>query len=147
MQLPSRPNTSDALALVGRVLLALLFVLTGVSKIIAFPMIVDRIVAGGLPFAPAGAAAAATLEIVCGMSLIFGFRIRVSAIALAVFSVVATYLFHAFWSLPPEVSVERRMIEMHIFFKDIAVAGGLLVLAAHGAGAWSLDSRWRLPTK
>ena len=56
---------------------------------------------------------------------------------LAVFTLVASFFFHDYWALP----ADQQMIQQLLFFKNIAVVGGLLTLAAWGAGAWSVDGR------
>ena len=69
--------------------------------------------------------------------LLAGFGTRVAALVLAVFTVAASVIFHAYWAVP----AEAQMVQQLMFFKNIAVVGGLLVLAAHGAGGWSLDAK------
>jgi putative oxidoreductase len=63
---------------------------------------------------------------------------RWSALALALFTLVASLVFHAFWSAPPE----QQFVQQLLFMKNVAVAGGLLFVAGAGAGAWSLEA-WR----
>ena len=60
-----------------------------------------------------------------------------AALVLAGFTVVATFVFHNFWAMP----ADQAMMQQLMFFKNIAVVGGLLTLAAHGAGAWSVDAK------
>ncbi len=64
-------------------------------------------------------------------------RMRVAALVLAVFTLVATVVFHNFWGVAPD----QAYVQQLMFYKNIAVVGGLLLLAAHGAGGWSLDER------
>lgn len=125
------------LALVGRLLLALLFLPTGLSKIGGFAGTVGYIGSVGLPLPTLGAILAIVVEVGGGLALLAGFGTRIAALALALFTLVATVVFHAYWAVPPE----QAMMQQLMFFKNIAVVGGLLVLAAHGAGAWSLDAR------
>ena len=66
-----------------------------------------------------------------------GFQTRIAALVLAVFTLVASIFFHAYWAAAPD----QAFIVQLLFFKNIAVVGGLLVLAAQGAGGWSLDAR------
>jgi putative oxidoreductase len=68
---------------------------------------------------------------------LLGFGTRVAALALAFFTLVASLFFHAYWSVP----ADQQMIQSLLFDKNVAVVGGLLTLAAWGAGAWSLDAR------
>lgn len=72
-----------------------------------------------------------------GIALIAGAGTRIVALALALFTLVASVFFHAYWSVP----AGQQMIQQLLFFKNIAVVGGLLTLFAWGAGAWSVDAR------
>ena len=127
----------NPLSLVGRLLLALLFLPAGISKIGGFAGTVGYIGSKGLPMPELGAVIAIVVEVLGGLALIAGFGTRVAALALAVFTLVATVFFHAYWAVPAEM----QMVQQLMFFKNIAVVGGLLVLAAFGAGGWSLDAK------
>ena len=130
-------SLQNPLALVGRLLLALLFLPAGISKIGGFAGTASYIASKGLPFATLAAAIAIVVEIAGGLALIAGFGTRWAALALAGFTLVATFFFHNFWGVP----ADQAMVQQLMFFKNIAVVGGLLVLAAYGAGAWSLDAK------
>ncbi len=130
-------SLQNPLALVGRLLLALLFLPAGISKIGGFAGTAGYIASKGLPFATLAAAIAIVVEIAGGLALIAGFGTRWAALALAGFTLVATFFFHNFWGVP----ADQAMVQQLMFFKNIAVVGGLLVLAAYGAGAWSLDAK------
>jgi putative oxidoreductase len=130
-------NLQNPLALVGRILLALMFVLAGFSKIGGFAGTVGYIASKGLPAASLLAALTIVLEVGGGLAIMFGFFTRWSALALAGLTLLASLIFHAFWSLP----ADQQMMQQLLFMKNISVAGGLLVLAAFGAGAISLDAK------
>jgi len=127
----------NPLALAGRLLLAWLFLPAGLGKLTGFAGTVGYISSVGLPMPQAAAALAIVVEIVGSVALIVGYRTRVFAIMLAVFTLVASFFFHNFWALP----ADQQMMQNLLFTKNIAVVGGLLTLAAWGAGAWSLDGR------
>lgn len=130
-------SLQNPLTLVGRLLLAFLFLPAGISKIGGFAGTVGYIASKGLPLPTAGAAIAILVEVLGGLALIAGFGTLWAALALAGFTLVATVIFHNFWGMP----ADQVMVQQLMFFKNIAVVGGLLVLAAHGAGAWSLDAK------
>jgi putative oxidoreductase len=132
-------NASNAATLLGRFLLALLFVVGGFSKIGGFDGIVGYIGSKGLPLPQLLAVGTIVLEIVAGLALIAGLKARWAAAALAVFTVLATFLFHNYWAMPEE----QQRIQYLLFSKNIAVVGGLLMVVAFGPGRWSLDARQR----
>jgi putative oxidoreductase len=137
----SSSNTSttaqNALNLAGRVLLAALFLPAGISKLTGFDGTVGYIASVGLPLPAVGAVLALLVEIVGSVALITGFGTRFAALVLAAFTLVASFFFHAFWAVPAD---QAFMVQL-LFFKNVAVVGGLLALAANGAGGWSLDAR------
>jgi putative oxidoreductase len=126
--MPRRMSASLA-PLAGRGLLALIFVLSGAGKLAAYAATQQYMESVGVP---GGLLPLAILaELGGGLALIAGLLTRFSAVALAGFSVVAAILFHA------DFADQNQMIH---FMKNVSIAGGLLLLAAHGAGAWSLDA-------
>lgn len=130
-------TAQNALNLAGRVLLAALFLPAGISKLTGFEGTVGYIASVGLPLPVVGAVLALLVEIVGSMALIAGFGTRIAALVLALFTLVASFFFHAFWAVPAD---QAFMVQL-LFFKNVAVVGGLLALAANGAGGWSLDAR------
>ncbi|CAN7317480.1 DoxX family protein [Acidovorax sp. Leaf76] len=130
-------NLQNPFALASRFLLAALFLPAGISKITGFAGTVGYITSVGLPMPTVAAAVAAAVEVLGSLALIFGFGTRFAALALAVFTLVASFFFHAYWSLP----ADKQMMQQLMFFKNVAVSGGLLALVAFGAGGWSLDAR------
>ena len=128
---------NNALNLMGRLLLAALFLPAGLSKLSGFEGTVGYIGSVGLPFASVAAAAAVAVEILGSVALIVGFQTRIAAAVLAVFTLVASVFFHAFWGAAPEQAFMQQLL----FFKNVGVMGGLLLLVSLGAGAWSLDAK------
>lgn len=125
------------LAVSGRILLALMFVMAGFSKIGGFAGTVGYIQSKGLPAAELLAALTVVLEIGGGLALMFGVYARWVALALAVFTLLASVVFHNFWAMPPA----QQMMQQLMFMKNLSVAGGLLLVAALGAGPLSFDMR------
>ena len=134
-------NFKSPLALVGRLLLALMFVLAGFSKLGAIAGTAGYIASKGLPAPQLLAWGTALFEVVAGVMLIVGWQARWAALALAAFTLLASVIFHAFWAVPPE----QQMVQQLMFMKNLAVSGGLLMVAAFGAGALSLDNRKAAP--
>lgn len=130
-------NLQKPLALVGRILLALIFITSGFSKIGGFDGTVGYIASKGLPMAALAAVLAIVIELGGGLAVAVGFMTRWAALALAVFSVVAGFIFHNYWGVP----AEQVMAQQINFWKNISIAGGFLVLAAFGAGAISIDAK------
>lgn len=122
---------SSAFALIGRVLLAAIFLISGLGKLAAPAATAGYIASIGLPFAGLGVALAIALEVGGALLLIFGWQTRVVTLALAVFSIATGVLFHN------TIGDQNQFIHL---LKNIAIAGGLLQVAALGAGAYSLDA-------
>lgn len=130
-------SLQNPLSLIGRLLLALLFVPAGFGKIAGFAGTVGYISAQGVPLPEVAAAIAIAVELGLGLLLAVGFQTRWAALGIALFTLVITFIFHNFWAVP----VEQVMMQKMNFFKNLAIVGGLLSIAAWGAGAWSLDGR------
>ena len=120
------------LVLAGRVLLSLIFILAGFGKLTAIGGTAAWFGSLGLPFPTVVTVLVGLLELGAGLAVLTGFQTRVAAIALAVFTLAATALAHLDFS----DQVQVLMLE-----KNLAITGGLLLLAAFGAGALSLDAR------
>ena len=127
----------NPLALIGRLLLAYLFIPAGLGKISGFAGTAGYIASKGLPMPEVGAVLAILAELGCGILLLIGFKTRWAALALAVFTLAAAFFFHNYWAVPAEQVMAQRIN----FNKYLAIAGGLLLLAAFGAGAFSVDGR------
>lgn len=118
--------------LVGRILLAAMFVLAGFGKLTDIAGTAGWFGSIGLPAPTILAVLVGLLELVGGLAVIVGYKTRIAALALAVFAIGATLIAHTNFA---------DMMQFLIFQKNFAVVGGLLVLAFAGAGALSLDAR------
>ena len=115
---------------VGRLLIALIFFISGINKISGYEGTQGYMEAMGVP----GGLLPLVIvtEIVLGLAVIVGYRTRLAAFGLAGFTLLSGILFHA--------NFDDQM-QMIMFMKNLAITGGFLFLVAHGAGAWSLDNR------
>ncbi len=115
--------------IVGRILLGHIFLLAGISKIGDYAGTQGYMEAMGVPgmLLPL----VILLEVGGGIALVAGFQARIAALALAGFSIVAAVSFHADFS---------NQMQMIMFMKNFAIAGGLLFVTAFGAGTWSVDA-------
>lgn len=125
------------LVLVGRVLLALMFILSGFGKLTDIGGTAGYIASGGLPMASVLAVVVGALELFGGLAIAIGFQTRWAALALGVFTVLASVLFHKFWAVP----AEQAFVQQLMFMKNLSVAGGMFIVAALGAGPVSVDAR------
>lgn len=123
--------------LLGRLLLAAVFLPSGIGKAMALAGTAGFIASKGLPAPMLLAVVTAALEIAAALALIAGWRVLWAALALCVFTLLAGLLFHDFWASAPEMAMAQRQA----FFKNVGIVGGLLVLAAVGAGPIALDAR------
>lgn len=117
----------------GRVLLAAIFILSGLSKLSAPAATIGFIESVGLPFPALAYAGAVGLEVLGGIALIVGFQTRLVAAAMALFSIVTAAAFHG------DLADQNQFIH---FFKNVAMAGGLLQIVAFGAGRFSIDAKF-----
>jgi putative oxidoreductase len=125
----------DWAALLGRILLAGMFVLSGYGKIVGFAGTVGNIANKGLPMAEVLAAIAILIEVGAGLAILFGWKTRWAALAFMVFLIVITPIFHNFWTVPPE----QVMAQQINFMKNVSIFGGMMLLFAFGPGRYSLD--------
>ena len=131
---PSAASNSlvTVVPVVGRAMISTIFLLSGLSKIAAPAMTIGYIQSVGLPFPSVAFALSAFVEIVGGLALLLGYRTRTAAGLLALFSLATAVIFHS------ALGDQNQFIH---FFKNIAMAGGLLQVVAFGGGRISLDAR------
>ena len=130
-------SLQNPLSLIGRALLALLFIPAGFSKIAGFSGTVGYIASKGVPLPEVAAALAIAIELGLGLLLLVGFQARWAALGIAIFTFVISFIFHNFWGVP----AEQVMAQQQAFFKNIAVVGGLLMVVAFGPGGFSFDGK------
>lgn len=121
---------------IGRILMASIFVLSGVGKAFAPAATIGYIQSVGLPFATLGLIVAIAVEVGGGALLALGYKTRLVGAVLALFSVATALVFHN------AIGDQNQMIHL---LKNFALAGGLLQVVAFGAGAYSLDNAARKP--
>ncbi|MDB4961465.1 MAG: DoxX family protein [Myxococcales bacterium] len=137
MHLAPRPST----ALIGRILLGAIFLLSGIMKLISVETTAAYMSSKGIPAATALATIAGIAEVAGGFAVIAGLLTRIGAIGLILYLIPTTLIFHDFWNL---AGAEQQM-QMSQFLKNLAIMGGLFLLIAHGPGRYSLDARLRGP--
>lgn len=121
-----------ATELSGRIMLGLIFLLSGVGKIGAYAATAAFMEAMGVPAVLLPLVIAT--EIMGGIAIMVGYRTRAAAFLLAGFTLLAALIFHHHLA---------DQIQMIMFLKNVAIAGAFLLLVIHGAGAWSLDHKSR----
>lgn len=125
-------NTAN---LIGRILVGSLFLPAGVSKLMGFEGTVAYFGSLGLAMPSLMAVGVIAIEILGGLALILGYKIRIAAVMLALFTIGASIIGHAYWAAP----ADQVFVAKLLFYKNIAIVGGLLILAAMGAGQLSID--------
>lgn len=125
--------------LLGRILIALLFIPAGISKITGFQGAVGYISSRNLPMPELMAVGAIVIEVLVALALLVGFKTRWAALLLTLFTLLTALLFHNFWAMP----AEQQTMQSIQFFKNLAIIGGLLFVATYGAGPLSIDNKTR----
>lgn len=131
-------NKNTVLPLVGRILLAAIFIVSSLGKIAAPEATQGYIASVGLPVPLLSYLASIAIELGGGVLLLLGYRTRVVAAGLAAFSIVSALIFHH------ALGDQNQLFH---FLKNLAMAGGLIQVVAFGAGAFSLDNRKQVPRR
>lgn len=135
-------NNNSVVPLIARVLLSLIFLMSGISKIFNFGQTASYMSNVGLPIPEILLAATIVIEVIGGIMIVLGWGARWAGLIIFLWLIPTTFLFHAFWDVPPD----RMRSEMNSFMKNIAIMGGMLYIWAFGSGPFSLDNR-RKPNK
>ena len=128
-------NVNGYAHLVGRILMSLIFVISGLSKLFQLPGTAAAMATKGIPLVSVALPLVIVFELGSGLLLLVGYRTRVVALLLGLYLVPVTLLFHNFWAFH---GMDQQM-QMANFLKNLAILGGLLELASDGAGGISFD--------
>lgn len=128
-------NYKDQVLLVARILLMILFIQFGWSKLTGFPGTVGMMTAIGLPSPTVAAIIAVVCEFFVGIAIVLGFLTRPLALLLALYTLATAFIGHHYWTL----TGTEHMENMINFYKNISITGGLLLLGLTGPGKYSID--------
>ncbi|MGE7959150.1 DoxX family protein [Pseudomonas sp. NPDC089530] len=130
-------NQRDVIILLARILLMILFIMSGWSKLTGFEGTVGYLASLGAPVPPVAAAVAVIMEFFVAIVLVLGFYTRPLAFLMALFVFGTALMGHHFWTM---VDAERAANSVQ-FFKNMSIVGGMLLLSVTGAGKFSVDGR------
>jgi len=123
------------MALLGRALLALIFIVSGWGKLTGFEGTVGYIASKNLPMPQVLTAITVAIELGGGLLLLIGLKARWIALLFVVFIGIITPIFHNFWGVPADQAQEQQIN----FMKNVAIIGGMFMVAAFGPGRFSVD--------
>ena len=130
-------NRRDELLLIARVMLVVLFVLFGWSKLTGFSGTIAYMATENAPLPTVAAVVAVVMELLVGLAIAVGFYTRPLAYLLTLYTLATAFIGHRYWTMPDA----ERMANMINFYKNLSIAGGLLLLCIAGSGKYSLDRR------
>jgi putative oxidoreductase len=133
---------SNFVVVVGRILIALIFVRAGINKLGSIDATAAEMAKGGIPLSNILVYGAIVMELGVGLLLMVGLFARCAALALFFYTLVLALIFHAYWAAP---AAQARM-QASFFFGHLSMMGGMLMVVAFGAGAFSLDAVMRRRT-
>lgn len=131
-------NQRDVIILLARILLMILFVMSGWSKLTGFDGTVSYLASLGAPMPMVAAGVAVIMEFFVAILLILGFFTRPLAFLFALFVIGTALIGHPFWTMTDEAARAANSVQ---FFKNLSICGGLLLLSVTGAGRFSVDGR------
>jgi len=138
---PIRVAPRPGSALVARILIAAIFIMSGIAKLTDPAGTAEHMVKAGIPAADSLVYVAAFAEIAGGIAVLFGFLTRLAGVGLIILMIITTIAFHHFWTL----TGDEQKAQMINFMKNLAIIGGLFMLVANGAGLYSVDAKIRRP--
>jgi putative oxidoreductase len=128
-------NQKDAVLLVARVLMVILFIWGGWGKLTGFSGAVAMMTGYGLPIPTVATIVAVVIEFFVGIAVALGFLTRPLALLLAVYTLATAFIGHHYWTM----AGDARIANMINFYKNVSITGGFLLLCVTGAGRYSID--------
>ncbi|EPF3202872.1 TPA: DoxX family protein [Klebsiella pneumoniae] len=128
---------SSVLLVLARIMMGFLYISSGIPKLLAFSSTVDKMSDLGLMLPSITAVAVVVIEVIGAIMIITGFFTRVTSLILCLYTIAASIIGHAFWSMPDALAHDN----MIHFYKNICISGGFLTLAILGPGSISFDKR------
>jgi putative oxidoreductase len=122
---------------VGRALIGIIYIISGVSKIMDYAGTAQYMASEKMPMISVLEPAAIVVEIVFGLGIVLGYRARLSGLILAAYSIVATVIFNHFWNMPAGA---MQATVMHLFWSTIVMVGACLFIAGMGPGTCALEN-------
>lgn len=129
--------SGSVVSLIGRILIALIFIISGLFKILGYSQTVGFAASKGLPLASVAIACAIAIEVLGGLAVLIGFKTRIAAWILFLYLIPTTFLFHNFWAM----TGMQQQDNMAHFLKNVAIMGALLLLASGAGTSYSADAR------
>jgi putative oxidoreductase len=129
-------SSGGAVPLVGRILMSQIFILAGITKVMNFSMMTGYVAAVHLPLPKVSLGIAAAIEMLGGLAILTGFHTKLASWIVFLFLIPTTLLFHLLPAIHG-MDAQNNIVNVQ---KNIAIMGGLLILATFGAGGFSIDS-------
>lgn len=130
-------SSGSVVSLVGRILIALIFIISGAFKILGYSQTVGFAASKGLPLASVAIACAIVIEVLGGLAVLIGFKTRIAAWILFLYLIPTTFVFHNFWTM----TGMQQQDNMAHFMKNVAIMGALLLLGSGAPTPYSADAR------
>jgi putative oxidoreductase len=122
---------SDYYLFAGRVFIALVYVLSGINKLVFFGHGLDEVKAKNLPFPRLALTCTIVVQLVCGMAIMAGYQTSIASLLLAIFTLATALVFYDFWNQKDA----QRTLFLTGFLEHISIIGGFVVLIASGPGS------------
>lgn len=128
-------NQKDAVLLVARILMVILFIWGGWGKLMGFSGAIAMMAGYGLPIPTVAAVVVVVIEFFVGIAVAIGFLTRPLALLLAAYTLATAFIGHHYWTMTGDAHV-ANMIN---FYKNVSITGGFLLLCITGPGRYSID--------